>query len=89
MKKYVNNINEMDTADRESNFRNWFGDSKVVDENGKPIVVYHGTDKKFRVFSTKKATQGIIWFTSSKEDVESGNVGAAGKGVILELYASL
>lgn len=24
-------------------FKNWFGDSKVVDENGKPLVVYHGT----------------------------------------------
>ncbi|MFT3994394.1 MAG: hypothetical protein QM660_08805 [Dysgonomonas sp.] len=40
---------------RTSNFKNWFGDwvnnpetaSKVVDENGEPMVVYHGTDKKF------------------------------------------
>ncbi len=24
-------------------FKNWFGDSKVVDENGDPLVVYHGT----------------------------------------------
>ncbi len=24
-------------------FKQWFGDSKVVDENGKPLVVYHGT----------------------------------------------
>lgn len=24
-------------------FRRWFGDSKVVDENGEPLVVYHGT----------------------------------------------
>lgn len=24
-------------------FRNWFGDSQVVDENGDPLVVYHGT----------------------------------------------
>jgi hypothetical protein len=24
-------------------FRRWFGDSKVVDEGGKPLVVYHGT----------------------------------------------
>lgn len=24
-------------------FKKWFGDSKVVDENGKPMVVYHGT----------------------------------------------
>lgn len=25
------------------NFWNWFGDSKVVDEDGRPLVVYHGT----------------------------------------------
>ncbi len=24
-------------------FKRWFGDSKVVDENGEPLVVYHGT----------------------------------------------
>jgi hypothetical protein len=24
-------------------FKKWFGDSKVVDEQGKPLVVYHGT----------------------------------------------
>ena len=24
-------------------FKKWFGDSKVVDENGEPLVVYHGT----------------------------------------------
>ena len=32
-------------AERDTNFKNWFGDSKVVDEAGKPLTVYHGTDK--------------------------------------------
>jgi hypothetical protein len=32
------------------NFRKWFGDSKVVDENGEPLVVYHGTGSNFSVF---------------------------------------
>lgn len=31
-------------------FYEWFGDSKVVDADGKPLVVYHGTNKKFREF---------------------------------------
>lgn len=39
-------------------FKDWFGDwendpanaSKVVDENGEPMVVYHGTGKAFTVF---------------------------------------
>lgn len=46
-----------------SNFKDWFGDwtkedktdvSKVVDENGEPLVVYHGTQTKFTEFSKKK-----------------------------------
>ena len=43
-------------------FKKWFGDwendaknaSKVVDENGEPLVVYHGTDRKFDVFDMSK-----------------------------------
>ena len=27
-------------------FYDWFGDSKVVDENGRPLVVYHGSPNK-------------------------------------------
>lgn len=27
-----------------TNFWRWFGDSKVVDEQGRPLVVYHGTE---------------------------------------------
>jgi hypothetical protein len=32
-------------------FRKWFGDSKVVDAKGKPLVVYHGTVKSFDEFN--------------------------------------
>lgn len=31
-------------------FRAWFGDSKVVDPEGKPLVVYHGTQTPFSSF---------------------------------------
>ncbi len=31
-------------------FKRWFGDSKVVDADGKPLVVYHGTKADFTVF---------------------------------------
>lgn len=33
-------------------FKEWFGDSKVVDANGKPLVVYHGTSANFSEFDT-------------------------------------
>jgi hypothetical protein len=35
-------------------FKNWFGDSKVVDADGKPLVMYHGTrsPQDFNTFRT-------------------------------------
>ena len=36
------------------NFYNWFGDSKVVDEQGRPLIVYHGTNKEFDSFDKSK-----------------------------------
>jgi len=35
-------------------FNKWFGDSKVVDEEGKPLVVYHGTNESFNEFLHNK-----------------------------------
>jgi hypothetical protein len=32
------------------NFMNWFGDSKVVNANGSPMAVYHGTRAEFAAF---------------------------------------
>ena len=43
-------LNQSAQTDTEA-FRNWFGDSKVVDENGQPLVVYHGTARDFDAFS--------------------------------------
>ncbi len=45
---------------RTSEFKAWFGDwennpenaSKVVDDNGEPLVVYHGSIRKFDIFNT-------------------------------------
>ena len=34
-------------------FKAWFGESKVVDESGKPLVVYHGTGADFTAFNTE------------------------------------
>ncbi|WP_372647772.1 LPD23 domain-containing protein [Draconibacterium sp.] len=35
-------------------FKNWFGNSKVVDSEGKPLVVYHGTNADFNEFASTK-----------------------------------
>ncbi len=39
------------SPERAENFKKWFGDSKVVDEKGEPLTVYHGTDADFNVFN--------------------------------------
>jgi hypothetical protein len=48
-------------------FRRWFGDSKVVDERGEPLVVYHGTNKGgFYAFDTGEADRirkDMMFFT--------------------------
>lgn len=80
-------VNENESLN--DNFWKWFAGSKVVDSEGSPLVVHHGTSKKFSVFSLKKAPQKIIWFTSNKSSVEAGEVGAAGHGHIMDLYASI
>ena len=53
---------------RTPEFKRWFGDwendpanaSKVVDENGEPLVVYHGTKEAFDKFEPSKISQGVI-----------------------------
>lgn len=35
-------------------FKSWFGNSKVVDKHGKPLVVYHGTTQNFIKFDQPK-----------------------------------
>jgi len=44
-------------------FKKWFGDSKVVDSAGKPLVVYHGGASTVSVF----ATNGIGPFAASRK----------------------
>lgn len=60
-------------------FKNWFGDwennpkdaSKAIDENGEPLVVYHGTPKNFSTFK-----DGII-FTTTNETAADKHYGKA------------
>ena len=40
--------------------------SKVVDENGEPLVVFHGTKDNFNEFDSKKQSNKGFWFTPKK-----------------------
>lgn len=59
-------------------FKAWFGDSKVVDENGDPLVVYHGTTTGgFTEFDPYIAGEGSgnvsngFYFTESRLNAET------------------
>jgi len=39
-------------------FKKWFGDSNMLDEQGQPMVLYHGTNKNFTTFKASKS--GLI-----------------------------
>lgn len=63
-------------------FRRWFGNSKVVDENGRPLVVYHGSTFKFDSFTWKDKGNPenhfgrAYYFTNNETDVRSNYAGA-------------
>ena len=66
---------------RTPEFKAWFGDwendpenaSKVVDENGEPMVVYHGSRSEFTIFDINKSGESStpayvgFWFTPIKK----------------------
>jgi hypothetical protein len=48
-------------------FKKWFGDSKVVDDAGNPLVMYTGTSKDVD-FKSFKIPKNGAWFTTSPEE---------------------
>lgn len=84
------------------NFWAWFGDSKVVDEQGRPLVVYHGTSYKFDTFQHSeigKTTKNIgifgngFYFTNSENlaqdyirDADGNYLPDRTKGYVLSVY---
>lgn len=63
-------------------FKNWFGNSKVVDENGKPLIVSHGTNADFEKFeigdigyhfgNMEQATERMTDFSDGNPHIMSG-----------------
>lgn len=72
-------------------FKQWFGDSKVVNADGTPMKVYHQTENDFTVFDPRKGGAGSrdegtpfgIFLKSSPRDI-----GLKGKKQ-MELYVSI
>lgn len=72
------------------NFWRWFGDSKVVDAEGRPLVVYHGTSAQFDVFDISKLSsrnEGPGFYFTTSEAVASGYVNRSGsEGRLIAAY---
>ena len=60
-----------------ANFKKWFGNSKVVDKNNNPLIVYHGSNNKFNKFSYENLgiqgrSEGVgFYFTDNKQIADS------------------
>ena len=76
-------------------FWNWFGDSIVVDEQGRPLVVYHGTNKEFNSFKQGnfpkllKMGAGIYFTDNQQSAIRYAQRFSDGKGVVMPVYLSL
>lgn len=88
LKEYQNIENNLN-----DNFWKWFGNSKVVDKDGKPLIVFHGTpDREFTEFDPTKPKLhrklediGGIYFTSNQ--MVAGNYRKGGR--ILSVYLKI
>ncbi len=80
-------------------FIRWFGDwqnspakaSKVVDNNGEPLVLYHQTEKEFTTFDTKQKGSGEFdseMPTGIFMKPTNNNIGVGGN-IQMPLYASI
>lgn len=78
-------------------FKKWFGDwenspetsSKVVDENGEPLVVYHSSNKRFTKFDYELSYDGAIWFTENLQKLKDNEAGASGSGIIYKVFLNI
>jgi hypothetical protein len=70
-----------------NNFINWFGQSTAIENNGRPIVLYHGTTHNFSTFKTeyhwKESFAGEgFYFTNAIEDASVNYASKTGPDLI-------
>jgi GNAT superfamily N-acetyltransferase/predicted nucleotidyltransferase len=58
LNKVNTNITESRNITDTPAFQKWFDGSKIVDNAGKPLVVFHGSDQKFDSFERKEGLRG-------------------------------
>ena len=78
-------------------FKRWFGNSKVINSDGTPKIVYHGTGSDFSVFDKTQQGKNYVqgdggfFFTTSRKSAENYAklAGEDGKGLVIEAYLSI
>ena len=101
VRSYLNEQENVET-NLNDNFWNWFGDSKMVDENGNPMILYHGSSANFRVFNNKmkgsatdSGMRGRGWYLSASRLTGDGYTknryydNPNNIGTLYELYAKI
>ena len=63
------------TEEGTKNFWRWFKDSAVVDGEGRPLVVYHGTFNDFTMFDARRAGENTEGNASSESYAQTAKVG--------------
>ena len=84
------------------NFKRWFGKSKVVDEQGLPMVMYHGTARggftvfdRLKTLGWRQASMDTVgsWFSNNPSDSDGagayGATGGVGGDTIYPVYLSI
>ena len=82
-------VNQTNTPE----FKKWFGGSKVVDANGKPLVVYHGTRADITEFDGKmngaNYQDDAGFFFTSKPKNASNYAGKTDGSNVIPVYLSI
>lgn len=76
-----------------SNFKKWFGKSKVVDKNGNPLPVYHGGKKGIKEFDKSKISGKGQWgngfYFTPEESEAKGFAIMAGNGEVYKAFLKI
>jgi hypothetical protein len=86
-RQFSNQANQDRPYYSDARFKKWFGNSKAVNKDGKPVVAFHTTDKNFNIFNVGEKIEGKVvnpnysgklgsWFTAPSlydGDYEAGN----------------
>lgn len=60
-----------DLIQKNEKFKEWFSENGLTDENGNPLLVYHGSGKDFSAFDINTTYDGKICFSPNKKDAIS------------------